>query len=223
VRENCGTVTVVDDDGGFRTFLISVLERAGYTVAGVATAEEALAAFGDERPDLVVTDVQLPGMSGYELCRQLKESYGSELSLLIVSGERTEPFDRAAGILLGADDYMVKPVDPEEVLARVMRLIGRTTSGATDRRGTASKLDALTARERQVLDLLSDGADQDEVAGALFISPNTVATHIQHILVKLGVRSRTQAVALALRAERDSYRSGGRPAAAHAASAPVDR
>jgi DNA-binding NarL/FixJ family response regulator len=194
---------VVDDDQAFRRLLISVLQRAGYETLGVASAEEAQVAIAERRPDVVLTDVQLPGVSGYELCRQLKGEYGDQLAVMIVSGERTEAFDRAAGILLGADDYMVKPVDPGELVARVWRLAGRSNGNhASQSNGSREKLDALSARERQVLDLLSAGSDQGEIAQELFISPKTVATHIQRILTKLGVRNRTQAVALALRQDR---------------------
>jgi DNA-binding NarL/FixJ family response regulator len=200
VQQHCGDVVVVDDDQAFRGLLISVLQRAGYTTVAVESAEEAQTAIASRRPDVVLTDVHLPGVSGYELCRQLKDEYGEQLGVIIVSGDRTEPFDRAAGILLGADDYMVKPVDPGELVARVWRLAGRGNGSHGSRgNGSSDKLDALSARERQVLDLLAAGSGHDEIAEALFISPKTVATHIQRILTKLGVHSRTQAVALALR------------------------
>jgi DNA-binding NarL/FixJ family response regulator len=191
---------LVDDDPAFRRVLTTVLERAGYDTVGVSSAEQALAAIAERQPDVVLTDVQLPGVSGYELCRQLKDEYADELAVIIVSADRTEPFDRAAGILLGADDYMVKPVDPGELVARVWRLAGRSNGRhVSESNGASDKLDALSRREREVLDLLAAGSDQDRIAQALFISPKTVATHIQRVLTKLGVHSRTQAVALALR------------------------
>jgi DNA-binding NarL/FixJ family response regulator len=204
VQDQLGDVVVVDDDRSFRTLLIGILERAGYAAQGVATAEETLTRIAERRPDIVLTDVQLPGVSGYELCRELKEHHGDALAVIFVSGERTEPFDRAAGILLGADDYMVKPVDPSELLARVWRLVGRGKGdqGASESERANSRLDGLSARERQVLDLLAAGRDQGDIAQTLFISPKTVATHIQRTLTKLGVRSRTQAVAVALRPPR---------------------
>jgi DNA-binding NarL/FixJ family response regulator len=206
VGEHCGDVVLVDDDDAFRTFLLGVLEGADYAAVGVATAEVALAAVDERRPDVVLTDVQLPGMSGYELCRRLKAEHGDKLAVIIVSGERTEPFDRAAGIRLGADDYMIKPVDPAELVARVWRLAGRPSGNArsngharSQSNGRNGRLDLLSAREREVLGLLAAGSDQEEIAQALFISPKTVATHIQRTLTKLDVHSRTQAVALALR------------------------
>ena len=201
MQNPCGDVVLVDGDPAFRRFLTAVLERAGYTTVGVGNAEDAITIVGAGRADIVLTDVELPGVSGYELCRQLKVEYGSSLPVIMISGTRTEPFDRAAGILLGADDYMVKPVDAGELIARVWRLVRcrPQTNEAGHRVGT--KLDVLSSRERQVLALLSEGADQDQIAQTLFISPKTVATHIQRTLTKLGVRSRTQAVALALRRE----------------------
>jgi DNA-binding NarL/FixJ family response regulator len=204
MADHCGDVVLVDDDSGFRTFLTAVLERAGYATVAVATAEDALVAVSKRPPSIVVADVNLPGVSGYELCRQLKSDHGERIPVILVSGDRTEAFDRAAGIRLGADDYMTKPIDPGELVARVWRLAGRANGHhRAQNNGRNGKLDNLSARERQVLDLLAGGSDQDAIAQALFISPKTVATHIQRILTKLGVRSRTQAVVFALRSDRN--------------------
>jgi DNA-binding NarL/FixJ family response regulator len=201
MRNSCGDVVLVDGDPAFRSFLTGVLERAAYATVSVANAQDAMTTIAAGSADIVLTDVELPDVSGYELCRQLKVEYGASLPIIMISGTRTEPFDRAAGILLGADDYMVKPIDAGELIARVWRLVRcrPQTNGAANRVDT--KLDVLSTRERQVLALLSEGADQDQIAATLFISPKTVATHIQRTLTKLGVRSRTQAVALALRRE----------------------
>src|SRR6266849_1295009 len=72
-----------------------------------------------ELPRLVILEVTLPALSGYEVCHQLREEFGEGLPIILVSGERTEPFDRVAGILIGADHYIVKPFAPDELLARV--------------------------------------------------------------------------------------------------------
>jgi DNA-binding NarL/FixJ family response regulator len=197
VAEQSGQLVLVDEDPAFRKRFLAVLNRAGYEIVGVASAEEALGVIENQRPDVVLTDVGLPGLSGYELCRRLKDQYGESIAVVIISGERTEPFDRAAGIFLGADDYMTKPVDSGELVARIWRLLERSSANRLQTNGNA-RLDVLSGRERQVLDLLTGGFNQEGIAEALFISPKTVATHIQRILTKLGVRSRTQAVALAL-------------------------
>jgi DNA-binding NarL/FixJ family response regulator len=188
-------ILVVDDDKGFRSFLSSVLERAGYSTVEAATGEEAVDAAQRERPALVLLDVKLPGISGYEVCRQLKETFGADLPVFLISGVRTEAFDRAAGLLIGADDYLAKPVDPDELLARVRRYAAPAEPVAEE----TSSAPALTNREREVLRLLARGLNQGAMAQELSISDKTVATHIQHILEKLGVHSRAQAVALAHR------------------------
>jgi DNA-binding NarL/FixJ family response regulator len=150
----------------------------------------------------VLLDIQLPDLNGYEVCRGLRNRYGDSIAIVFISGERTEPLDRAGGLLLGADDYLTKPVDPGELIARVTRLVGRPRSNG-DGPSSNGKLDALTQRENEVLGLLAEGLRQGEIAERLVISPKTVATHIQRILGKLEVRSRAQAVSLALRDERD--------------------
>jgi DNA-binding NarL/FixJ family response regulator len=184
-------IIIVDDDAGVVSVLSDALTRFGYGVLPVESGEEALAAAQQERPDLVLLETKLPGMSGYAVCRELKDLYGSRLPVFFVSGERTEPFDRVAGLLVGADDYLIKPFDPDEVVARVRRFVSPS-------RGKARPAPnwKLTTREQEVLDLLAEGRAETEIAEELFITRKTVATHIQRILMKLRVHSRAQAVAL---------------------------
>ena len=100
-----------------------------------------------------------------------------------------------AGLLLGADDYLPKPIRFDHLLARVRRLVAQSAAIPGP---VASQL---TPREQEVLGLLADGLEQDDIARRLFISPKTVAKHIERILSKLGVHSRAQAVVLALRGD----------------------
>jgi DNA-binding NarL/FixJ family response regulator len=195
----CGRILVVDDDRDVRLLVRDTLVRAGFDVTTVADGDEALAAFGGSRPDVVVLDVNLPRLSGYELCRRFKEADPS-VRVLFLSGERTEWFDRVAGLLLGGDDYAVKPFDPEELATRVRSLLLQPAPPVPER------MASLTRRELQVLRLLAGGRNQREIADELVISPRTVGTHIEHILEKLGVRSRSQAIALAYREELVSSR-----------------
>ena len=191
--DDCGaTVLVVDDDDTHRELISTVLGRAGFSTVDAANGEEAMAAARQHLPRLVVLDVRLPDVSGYEICRELRDEFGNTLSIVFLSGERTEGFDRAAGLLVGADDYLVKPFSPDELLARVRLRLPR----AVEEPPLASDL---TKRELEVLRLLSDGLSQKEIARGLVISSKTVAAHIQHILGKLGVHSRAQAVAHAYR------------------------
>jgi DNA-binding NarL/FixJ family response regulator len=187
-------ILVVDDDAGTREMISLLLTNAGFAAEQAATGEEALAATRSERPELVLLDVRLSGVSGYEVLRELRHRFGDELPIMFVSGERAEPFDRVAGLLLGADDYVVKPFAPDELTARVRRLIARSTPHANE-----TGRPKLTRREEEVLQLLAEGLAQAEIANRLTISSKTVATHIQHILDKLGVHSRAEAVAVAHR------------------------
>ena len=126
----------------------------------------------------------------------LREELGEELPVLFLSGARTEPYDRVAGLLVGADDYVVKPFAVDELLARVRRLVRHAPQAAEARIAAL-----LTSREREVLRLLTEGLAADEIAKELFISKKTVGTHLEHIFTKLGVRSRSQAIAIAYRDE----------------------
>src|SRR5215218_5490099 len=117
------SILVVDDDDAVLALLTALLERQGYRVHQASSGEGALSSARAERPNLVLLDVELPHMSGYEVCRQLREDFGESLPIVFVSGARAEPYDRAVGIRLGADDYIVKPFAPDELVARVDRLI----------------------------------------------------------------------------------------------------
>jgi DNA-binding NarL/FixJ family response regulator len=195
VSPSSDVVLVADEDPAARALMAQSFLRAGYSVLEAATGEEALEAVERVRTAAAVLDVALPVVCGYEVCRRLRDRFGEGLPIIFVSATRTKSYDRVGGILIGADDYLAKPLSPDEVVARVRRLSERVAA-ARPRSNAAA---ALTSREREVLRLLADGLDQPEIAQQLFISKKTVATHIEHILSKLGVRSRTQAVAVAYR------------------------
>jgi DNA-binding NarL/FixJ family response regulator len=187
-------ILLVDDDPTMREMIAGLLEQAGFPTLQASSGEEALATARRGRPLLVILDVRLPGVSGYEVHHELRRRFGDDLPIIFISGERVESLDRAGGLLLGADDYVVKPFAPDELVARVRRLAARSASAGAARQGPK-----LTGREGEVLRLLANGLDQPEIAKELVISSKTVATHIQHILAKLGVHSRAQAVAVAHR------------------------
>ena len=185
-------VLVVDDDPLFCGFLASLLENASIDVLQAGDATAAIAAANGRRPDAAILDVALPGVSGYGLCRDLRELYGAELPIIFVSGSRVDAIDRAAGLLIGGDDYLVKPIDPDELLARVRRLLER--SRAWSRKPSSL---SLTEREIEVLQMIAAGLPPIEVANRLVIAPKTVSSHVQRILAKLNVHTRAQAVAVA--------------------------
>jgi DNA-binding NarL/FixJ family response regulator len=188
-------ILVVDADPETCEVVRSQLERAGYSTACAESGEQALELAREEPPALVLLEICLPGISGYEVCRQLRGTFGDALPIVFMSAERTESYDRVAGLLVGADEYLVKPLAPDELVIRIERLLSRRTP-------VAPRIAAqLTARELEVLSLLAEGLHAADIAARLVISPKTVSTHIDRILAKLGVRSRAQAVALAYRRE----------------------
>jgi DNA-binding NarL/FixJ family response regulator len=189
-------ILVVDYQADSRAFLSRLLGRAGFDSEQTDSCRAALDSARKSRPQLVLLDVNLPDGSGFEVCRELRDLYGEELPIIFLSGERTQPFDRAAGLLLGGDDYVVKPLDPDELLARIRRCLVRvdaTGRGVTQDRESPP----LTRRELEVLGLLAEGNDQETIAARLVISPKTVASHLQRVMAKLGVHSRVHAVARA--------------------------
>ena len=192
-------VLVVDGDRDYRTFVTEALQRAGYVSQELTTGEQAIDFARERRPAAVILDVILPGATGYEICRELREQHGEHLPIVFVSGERVEAADRVVGLLVGGDDYLVKPIDPDELTARLRRLITRSATPLTDAGPRGETFSELTTREREVLGLLANGLNQEQIARDLDISPATVGTHIQRVLRKLDVHSRTQAVALAYR------------------------
>jgi two-component system nitrate/nitrite response regulator NarL len=191
----CDPVLIVDDDAAFRALAQTLFSRAGYATVEAASGTEALAAVRAARPALVVLDVSLPDVNGYEVCRELRDEFDNELPIIFVSGERVDAVDRTVGLLVGGDDYVVKPFDADEFLARARRAIVRSRP---ERERLTTPLDFdLTNREIEVLGRLAEGQPPRDIASGLFISAKTVASHIQRILAKLGVHSRAQAVAVA--------------------------
>ena len=197
-RVTAPKVLVVDCDPAYAAFVLDALRRGGFVGHHVASGEDAVEAAVALRPAAVILDVVLPGTTGYEVCRDLRQRYGEQLPIVFVSGERREAADRVVGLLIGADDYLVKPVDAEELITRLRRLIMKSW-GPHAPTPPPPAFGGLTTRENEVLRLLARGLDQATIAEELAISPATVGTHIQRILTKLDVHSRTQAVALAYR------------------------
>jgi DNA-binding NarL/FixJ family response regulator len=192
-----GRVLVVDDDAVICDLVASTLSEQGYATRRASDGREALYLVQREIPDVVLLDVRLPDISGYQLCRRFRDDLGDAIGIVLISGERRESFDRVAGLLLGADDYLVKPFILDELLARVQCLARRSRPIAR------TVVAGLTRRELEILRLLACGMDHLEIARDLVIASKTVEKHIEHILLKLGVHSRAQAIALALQQDAD--------------------
>jgi two-component system alkaline phosphatase synthesis response regulator PhoP len=116
-------ILVVDDEPEIVKLVRAYLERAGFTVVTAAEGRQALAVFRHERPNLVILDLNLPGMDGLDVCRELRRQ--SDVPIIMLTA-RIEETDRLVGLELGADDYVVKPFSPREIAARTRAVLRRT-------------------------------------------------------------------------------------------------
>jgi DNA-binding NarL/FixJ family response regulator len=189
-------ILIADEDESSRELLADVLANAGYRALAAETGDEGLelARESSPPPSAAILEIPLSGLSGYELCAELKNEFGPTFPVIFLTGDRTEPYDRVAGLLLGADDYVVKPYAAGELLVRLRNLLHRRADPDAPRLAQR-----LTKREHEVLELMAEGLQHREIARRLFISPKTVGTHVEHILRKLGARSRAQAIGIAYR------------------------
>jgi DNA-binding response OmpR family regulator len=116
------TVLVVEDETSIASFVALYLKNAGYRVQTAGTGQEALDGIGRERPDLVVLDLMLPDLDGIEVCRRIRRT--SDLPILMLTA-RDEDVDKIIGLEVGADDYLTKPFNPRELVARVKSILRR--------------------------------------------------------------------------------------------------
>lgn len=117
-------IYLADDDKNIRELMHAFLSQAGFRVQAFPDGDALLAACEEERPDLVVLDIMMPGTEGLSICLQLRQK-SEQLPILIVSA-RGDPYDRVTGLSLGSDDYMIKPFLPLELVARVKALLRRS-------------------------------------------------------------------------------------------------
>jgi two-component system, OmpR family, alkaline phosphatase synthesis response regulator PhoP len=117
------TVLVVEDEASIASFVSLYLKNAGYVVRAVGTGEAALALTESERPDLIVLDLMLPDVDGIEVCRRIRK--GSDVPILMLTA-RDEDVDKIIGLEVGADDYLTKPFNPRELVARVKSILRRS-------------------------------------------------------------------------------------------------
>ena len=197
-------VLVVDDHALFRQGVVRLLqEQPDFKVVGEAgDGREAIYLAQQNRPHVVLLDVHMPGGSGIDAVRALKQTTASHVLMLSISDKDR---DLMAALAAGADGYMLKSAEPDE-LCRAIRhiasgygvlapeLTARVMQAAASGRHSSV---SLSAREQEVLHHLAAGETTSQIAAALFISENTVKTHVRRILKKLDVANRTEAVARA--------------------------
>lgn len=205
-------VLVVDDDPLSLKVLSRHLTQHGYRVCTGASGVEGLRLFAQEQPDVVVSDVVMPEMDGFEFCRQLRQQRGGELVPFIFLSSRGEIDDRVQGYERGADDYIIKPFEPLELVAKIeaqiersrrtqseiLRLIQQHSQPKPEAapRPTPPELPLTPAEERVFREVIR-GFTNKQIGEKLFISPRTVQTHLTNILSKLSLENRSQLVRFA--------------------------
>jgi DNA-binding NarL/FixJ family response regulator len=206
-------VLVVDDHELFRTGLRALLEEEGFEVADAPSGEAAIAALPAFGPDVIVMDLNMPGISGIEAtARTVAASPGVAVLMLTINRDDERVLE---AVRAGASGYLLKDAELDEIVAGIraaaagQSVLGAAAAGAVMahvRRGAppaaapppGGSLD-LTARERQVLVLIARGYDNAAIGRRLFVSPSTVKHHVSSVLSKLGVGNRLQAAAFAIR------------------------
>ncbi|HEV8529994.1 MAG TPA: response regulator transcription factor [Methylomirabilota bacterium] len=209
-------VLIVEDERDIRDLVLFHLQREGYQVSSASSGEEALRQVRHTPPDLVLLDLMLPAMGGLEVCRTLRQEASTAALPIVMLTAKSDEVDRVLGLELGADDYIVKPFSPKELLARVRAVLRRAKSapGAAriaigaltidqgTRTVTVEKAPlTLTHKEFELLCALADAQGRvlsrefllDRVWGysrAGEIESRTVDVHVRRLRVKLGPEGR---------------------------------
>ena len=196
-------VLLIDDAPDTVRMIAEALDDAGYTVLVATDGATALQRVERVIPDAVLLDACMPGMDGFETCRRLKQAPGMRTVPVIFMTGLAETERLVEGLSAGGVDYLVKPVVPDELVARLQAhlRVAREMNAAMRSRGEDAAPAAvllpnpLTQRETDVLQWVACGKTNRDVAEILGMSPRTVNKHLEHIYEKLGVETRTAAVA----------------------------
>lgn len=213
-------ILIVDDDITLKTALIRYLQNRGYSILEASSGVEALSLFEQNPPDVVVSDVIMPGMDGLEFCRRLRATRSGQLVPFIFLSGRKDLDDRIQGHQMGADDYLVKPFDPKELVAKIeaqlersrrihseiVRLMQQAETSASSKPASEPTPLPLTPAEEKVFWEVIQGYTNKQIGDRLFVSPRTVQTHLSNILSKLNLGSRSQLI-------RYAFENGYRPVA----------
>ncbi len=188
---------VVDDEAKLLKAVAATLRAEGYEVTTARSGADALVSINQTMPDLIISDIRMPGMDGYGLARALRSNARTALVPIIFLTAKGERKDRIAGFRTGVDAYLTKPFDPDELLAVVSAIldriertgaeIARVISTVKGDAGAASEPrfdEDFTETEMRVARRVAEGLSNKEIAAALGVSVRTIEGHISNILVK---------------------------------------
>jgi DNA-binding NarL/FixJ family response regulator len=227
------TILVADDDFATRLSITDYLEITGYSVIPAENGKEALGLVEEFQPHLIVTDITMPEMDGYEFVRRVRTRPAFRLLPVIFLTERTSTQERIRGYQMGCDNYLAKPFELQELGAVIRSLLDRYAliaqapshspkpeptptearsransqpesdfftqkSETDDRAPTSQNAPSLTQREREVLDLLTEGLSNIQIGDRLHLSPRTVEKHVSSLFRKTESNNRAELVRFAM-------------------------
>ncbi|MFZ5718647.1 MAG: response regulator FixJ [Pseudomonadota bacterium] len=195
------TVHVIDDDEAVRDSLAMLLDAVGFSVTAYASAAAFLDGIDRASSGCIVTDVCMPEVSGLDLLRRLSDRL-AQFPVIVLTGEADVPMAVEA-LKCGAKDFIEKPYPPDAIIAAVRQALERMQADIdrdARRIANARRIAALSAREREVLQGLLDGASNKEIARDLGISPRTVEAYRANLMMKMGADSLSELVRMALEA-----------------------
>jgi len=221
------SILIADDEPNQLELMAYNLKKADFVIHQAENGEEALEKVEELNPDLVILDWMMPNMSGIEVCRILRSKVETKKIPIIILSARSEDVDKSLGLDTGADDYISKPFDPDELAARVKNVINRQErllkeaarfadidvskmakqiteikSMLTDQNQTNPEnkinLPSFTPREASVLQLVAEGLMNKEIARKLETSIRNVEKYVSRLFIKTGTSSRTELVRYAL-------------------------
>lgn len=188
------TVLLAEDEERIRTLLTLYLEKNNYKVITASDGAKALQLIEEKRPDVVVLDILMPILSGIQVCKILRnDPTYQEIPILFLSS-LNEKKSVIEGLDSGGDDYVTKPFDPNELVARVNALLRRSKKVTENVLDKQLLYEELTNQEMNILHLMEKGYTNKEIAEELTLTEGTVKVYNHHIYQKLQVKNRTQAI-----------------------------
>jgi two-component system, LuxR family, response regulator FixJ len=202
MKEKPPTVFIVDDDTGVRTSIRVLLKSVGLASTPLASAQEFLQGFDATQPGCLILDIRMPGMSGMELQQELNLR-GAIVPVIFITGHGDIPMAVEA-MQHGAFDFLQKPFRDQDLIDRVQRAMARdreNRSALQEHGRIQARLESLTPREREVLNLMTQGKQNKVMASDLGLSQRTVEIHRAHVMEKMGANSVAQLVRMVLDAK----------------------
>jgi DNA-binding NarL/FixJ family response regulator len=191
---------LIDDDPNLILLVKDYLEFNGYQVLTASQGMEAMKILEKQTPDLIICDVMMPEMDGYTFVEEIRKNNNFDWLPIIFLSAKGQSKERIKGLTKGADVYMVKPFEPDELVAQIESTLSyslRLMSSYHRKSDSSQKIQVpksveLTATEKKVVDLVAQGFSNRDISTALGISQRTVESHVSNMLNKTGLHNRTE-------------------------------